>query len=287
MFDLATIASGGDDHARQPGRRRTTTPGSPPPQDHRARQPAVGSDAAERYRYTAMATGNEPTPHEPSAQRTPSPRSHAPEALPPRRPPGGATLSEQPTEGDRQPKSAQPRRSPANRILGAIVAAGIALALLAWTGLLLHTLPHDDTPNEPDVVVVLGGAGAERAELGIELSERYDVPLVLSSSASHFGEQQGRTCGEDAICFDPVPENTAGEAENMARMAASEGWHEVVVATSAFHTSRSRLLFQQCLGEDRVSVVGATRPDRAAISPRLLVRESAGIVAGATFARAC
>lgn len=171
-------------------------------------------------------------------------------------------------------------------MLRTLLALGMAL-MLAGAALLFYALPRDDRPDDPDVVVVLGGAGAERAELGIALAERHDTPLVLSSSAAIFGERRGRTCGEDAICIDPVPENTAGEAENLTRLADQEGWEEVVVATSAFHTSRSRFLFRQCLGEERVSVVGATRPDRPSTTPRLLVRESLGIVAGATFARAC
>lgn len=166
-----------------------------------------------------------------------------------------------------------------------------ALVLLAVVGGLVglgwYVTPRDDVPRDPDVVVVLGGAGGERAALGIELAETYDVPLVLSSSASVFGERQGRTCGVDAICFDPVPENTAGEAANIAQMADEAGWDHVTVATSAFHTSRSRYLFRQCLGEDRVSVVGAVRDGRPATDAQLMSREALGIVAGTTFARAC
>lgn len=173
------------------------------------------------------------------------------------------------------------------RRLGYAVGVVTVVVALAVAALVVYVLPRDDVPIDPDVVVVLGGAGGERAELGIELAERFDVPLVLSSSASIFGERQGRTCGQDAICFEPFPENTAGEAENMARMADQEGWDRVVVATSRFHTSRSRWLFSQCLGEERVSVIGSTADGRSPTNPRLVVREALGIVAGTTFARAC
>jgi uncharacterized SAM-binding protein YcdF (DUF218 family) len=164
---------------------------------------------------------------------------------------------------------------------------GLLAAAITVVAMVVYVLPRDDAPVEADVVVVLGGAGGERAELGIELADRFEVPLVLSSSASIFGERQGRTCGEDAICFEPVPENTAGEAENVARMAEAEGWGHVIVATSSFHTSRSRFLFEQCLGDERISVLGRTAEGRTATNPRLVLRESLGIVAGATFARAC
>ena len=166
-----------------------------------------------------------------------------------------------------------------------IVVLGLVLAGLA-TAFVVYLLPTDDEPRDPDAVVVLGGAGAERAELGIELAERYDAQLVLSSSAAIFGERQGRSCQLDAICFEPVPETTRGEAQMVAEMAEEHGWDHVTVATSAFHTSRSRFLFRQCLG-DRVTVVGAVREGGQATTPRLLVREGAGVIAAATFQRAC
>jgi uncharacterized SAM-binding protein YcdF (DUF218 family) len=171
--------------------------------------------------------------------------------------------------------------------LGYALGAVLAMVALATAALVAFVLPRDDTPVAVDVVVVLGGGGAERTELGIELAERFEAPLVLSSSASIFGQRQGRTCELDAICFDPVPENTAGEAENMARMAEREGWDHVVVATSSFHTSRSRFLFEQCLGDERISVIGRTAPGRSDTNPRLVLREALGVLAGATFARAC
>jgi uncharacterized SAM-binding protein YcdF (DUF218 family) len=168
------------------------------------------------------------------------------------------------------------------------LAVGLLVAVVVALGALTaYVVPRDDVPEQADVVVVLGGAGGERAELGIELAERFDVPLVLSSSASIFGERQGRDCDVDAICFEPVPENTAGEAENVARLAEERGWDQVVVATSSFHTSRSRFLFEQCLGDDRVSVVGRTSDGGAETTPNLMVRESLGVIAGATVARAC
>ena len=162
-----------------------------------------------------------------------------------------------------------------------LVLAGLGVAFIVFL------LPTDDVPQDPDVVVVLGGAGPERAELGIELAERYEVPLVLSSTAAVFGERQGRSCVRDAICFEPSPPTTRGEAQMVAEMAAERGWDHVTVATSAFHTSRSRFLFRQCLGEARVSVVGAVREGGRATTPWLMLREGLGVLAGATIQRAC
>jgi uncharacterized SAM-binding protein YcdF (DUF218 family) len=167
--------------------------------------------------------------------------------------------------------------------------AVIALAVLSvWAGVAFvrFMLPTDDVPRDPDAVVVLGGAGDERARLGIELAERYGAQLVLSSNARFFAAAQGQSCEVDAICFEPIPENTVGEARNVAALAEEYGWEHVTVATSDFHTSRTRFLFRQCLG-DRVTVVGASRDDRPRIAPRLLLREAAGVIAGATIERAC
>ena len=167
----------------------------------------------------------------------------------------------------------------------ALVGIGLVLAALS-VAFVRFLLPTDDVPRDPDVVVVLGGYGPERAELGIKVAERFGAKLVLSSSAAEFGEQQGRTCGVDAICIEPEPETTRGEAREISRLAEREGWRHVTVTTSAAHTSRSRFLFRQCLG-DRVTVVGTVREGEPRTTPRLLLREGLGVIAGATFQRAC
>ena len=144
--------------------------------------------------------------------------------------------------------------------------------------------PRNDVPGDPDAIVVLGGAGVERAQLGIDLSERYDVPLVLSSSAVDYGGILGLRCDVDAICFRPYPRTTSGEAASVAALAESMGWNELTVATSRFHTTRARVLFRQCFG-DRVTVVGAR-----ALQQRGLItyaRETAGTLAALTVRRAC
>ena len=167
----------------------------------------------------------------------------------------------------------------------ALLGVGLILVGLSTT-FVWFLLPSDDVPRAPDAVIVLGGAYPERTELGIELAEQFDVLLVLSSSASIYGRLQGRTCSTDAACFEPSPETTRGEAQTFARIADEAGWQHVTVVTSAFHTSRSRLLFRQCLG-DRVSVVGAVPDGRFGTNPRLLLREGLGVIAGVTFQRAC
>ncbi|MFO7777512.1 MAG: YdcF family protein [Nitriliruptoraceae bacterium] len=169
---------------------------------------------------------------------------------------------------------------------GVVLALIVLLLVAAGVAFARFMVPIDDVPRDPDAVVVLGGAGDERARLGLQLAERYDAQLVLSSNARFFAAAQGATCERDAICFEPEPANTVGEARNVAALAEQYGWEHVTVATSDFHTTRTRYLFRQCLG-DRVTVVGASRDDRPRIAPRLLLREALGVIAGATIERAC
>ena len=170
-------------------------------------------------------------------------------------------------------------RAIATALLVALTIAAIAAPVVAW--------PRDDTPAAPDAVIVLGGAGAERTDLGQTLASEHAATLVLSSSAQYFGERAGLHCGQEVLCLDPEPETTRGEARAVAALVEANGWHRVVVATSRHHTSRARVLFRQCLG-DRVSVVGARRSDGSWWpGTRGAGRELVGMVAAVTVQRAC
>jgi uncharacterized SAM-binding protein YcdF (DUF218 family) len=172
-------------------------------------------------------------------------------------------------------------------VVGLALVTGAVIALLVVI-LLIEALlmrPVDDAVEAPDVVVVLGGAGPERVELGVELSDRFGVPLVLSSSARDFGEDRGITC-PPAVCILTDPETTAGEARAVAELAEERGWERVVVATTRFHTARARMLFRQCLG-DRVAVVGAERAGGLGPGVPTRTKELLGLLGGATLARAC
>ena len=167
----------------------------------------------------------------------------------------------------------------------ALGAAGLALVL---SGAAVAALwPRNDVPHDPDAVVVLGGAGYERAELGIELADRYDAVLVLSSSAINFGSFRGADCGDSTVmCILPEPATTAGEARTVAGMVQDRNWGHITVATSDFHTTRARVLFRQCLG-DRVTVVGAQPSTEWARGIPTYVSEAAATVAALTTRRAC
>jgi uncharacterized SAM-binding protein YcdF (DUF218 family) len=165
-------------------------------------------------------------------------------------------------------------------LLTAVLVAPVVLVGYMW--------PRDDRPRDPDAVVVLGGGGAERAALGLELAERHDATLVLASSARFYAAREGVTCDSpDVICFEPDPPTTIGEARNVADLATEWGWSHVTVATSRFHTSRSRLVFRQCLGRDGATVVGATGPHDPPFALDRELRETLGTLASWTIEPAC
>jgi uncharacterized SAM-binding protein YcdF (DUF218 family) len=174
--------------------------------------------------------------------------------------------------------------------MGSLARALRWIAAATLVGLLVGLVaiwPRDDAPQEPDAIVVLGGVGIDRARLGIELHEEHGGVLVLSSSAWFFGDRLGVACSREALCIEPSPKTTAGEARTVADLAARQRWEHVTVVTSRHHTTRSRVLFRQCLGE-RVSVVGSRRPT-ATLSTVLTryAREAAATVVAVTIGRAC
>ena len=173
----------------------------------------------------------------------------------------------------------------ARRTAVSLTAASVLLVLFAL--LAAFVAPTDDVPQAPDAVVVLGGGNATRAELGIAVADRHHADLVLSSTAAVFGEGLGRRCGSDALCFEPDPFNTGGEAAYAAELASDRGWDEITVATSWYHTSRTRLLFQQCLDPEAVTVVGTQRTGSLPWQAYVVLRESLAVIVDTTVRRPC
>lgn len=176
------------------------------------------------------------------------------------------------------PQPARGRRLAA--VLGAVLLIAVLIAGVA------ATTPRDDVVLSADAVVVLGGGGGERLALGRDLAAQHDAELVLSGEAIAQGAAAGLACEVAVRCLEPDPWTTAGEARGIDSLATEEGWDRVAVATSDFHTARSRALFEQCLG-DEVAVVGAPTDHGVLEQAYLRARELLARLAGATFARAC
>lgn len=147
----------------------------------------------------------------------------------------------------------------------AAAAAGAAAALvLLWVALdvWLFAFPASDRPQHADAVIVLAGDRTPRLQRGLALiragvartlviSDGHDPRWPAANALCAHGGQ-----GFRVVCFRPSPYSTQGEARGFARLARENGWRSVVVATSAFHVTRARMLFRRCFA-GRVEAVGA------------------------------
>jgi uncharacterized SAM-binding protein YcdF (DUF218 family) len=121
--------------------------------------------------------------------------------------------------------------------------------------------PRVDRPGHADAVIVLGGAATERVPVASELVRDGIAPvLVLSNPAGVNNEDAAKLCrrhpGVAVICFVPRPGDTRGEARAIGRLVEEHQWNRIVVVTSDYHVSRSRLLINPCTSA-RVELVAS------------------------------
>jgi uncharacterized SAM-binding protein YcdF (DUF218 family) len=131
-----------------------------------------------------------------------------------------------------------------------IVLAFVVIAWLAWSAV-LFVFPRENDPGKASAVIVLSGARDTRLAKGLELMQEGVAPTLVISDGEAKGWAQGnRLCKGgstfDVVCFRPKPYSTQGEAEDFARLAKRHGWKSVVVVTSRYHVTRSRILFRRC-----------------------------------------
>jgi hypothetical protein len=148
----------------------------------------------------------------------------------------------------------------------------LALAVLvgAWLVLcaVLFIWPRGSgPPPKADVVVVLSGGLNSRLDPALELMRRRIAPVLAISSAFQGDSwpKAQRLCRGDfatryeVLCFTAKPYSTRGEARTVAALAREQGWKRVVVVTSTFHVTRTRMLFRRCY-DGRLWVVGTKSP---------------------------
>jgi hypothetical protein len=174
-------------------------------------------------------------------------------------------------------------RPATRRVLVMLLAlVGLGAAMLLLVAVRIAIGPNGGAPFDDGPIVVLGGGGSERLDVGLALRGDSERPLVVSADAVERYAAQGGTCQiADAICLDPVPESTFGEALAVAAAVERFGWPQVTVVTSDFHTFRTRLLFDRCVPVP-VTVVGA--PTDPALGEHLyrIARESVATLVAVT-----
>jgi uncharacterized SAM-binding protein YcdF (DUF218 family) len=145
--------------------------------------------------------------------------------------------------------------------LGRLVALVLIVAFLAGSAV-LFVWPREDEPRRADAVIVLSGARDSRLAKGLELMRSGVARTLVVSDGRAPGWADGnRLCNGartqfDVVCFRPAPYSTSGEAEDVSRLVAARDWRSLVVVTSRYHVTRSRLLFRRCT-DAAVSGVGA------------------------------
>jgi uncharacterized SAM-binding protein YcdF (DUF218 family) len=158
-------------------------------------------------------------------------------------------------EGDPITPLGSARRSVARRrlraaaavlLLGLAVVAGLTARWFIW--------PHSQVPESADAIVVLGGGRGERLVEGLAL-ERAGVSdiVVLSTGVVRYAELQpvydlceSGSPDMTVMCVTASPDNTKGEAMDVAALAEEQGWRSIVLVTSDHHLERSLRWFERC-----------------------------------------
>ena len=168
----------------------------------------------------------------------------------------------------------------------------LAVLALAVATVVLFVHPHTDEPRRADAVVVLGpGLNGERLRKGIQLMRQgFGRVLLISRASDPEWEAADRLCGGrsrfQVVCFVASPNNTRGEARDVARLASQHGWHSLLIVTSTYHVTRAGLLNRRC-ESGRVDVVGANPHASVPAWGHRIVHEWGGLVNSLVFARSC
>ena len=130
-------------------------------------------------------------------------------------------------------------------LLVAVVVLAVLLGVTVIAlNLRLFVWPASSTPAHADAVVVLAGGNGERLDKGLELvHDGVSSNLVVSTGPDALCATQHDFA---VFCFLPDPDDTRGEAEEVARIAEREGWDHLVLVTSDYHATRARLLLERC-----------------------------------------
>jgi len=135
------------------------------------------------------------------------------------------------------------------RIRQAIQAVVLVPALVVLS-LLPIVRPSTDPPAAADAVIVLSGDFGDRRAVANSLVEKGLVPtLVFVGTPDRIDEDQLCQSRQriEYLCLRPQPDNTRAEARAVAQLAKSRGWRSVLVVTSRYHVTRSRVVFRRCV----------------------------------------
>ncbi len=164
----------------------------------------------------------------------------------------------------------------------------MALGVLAT--LRLFVWPPMETPAQADAVVLLAGGRGERVGLALELMSAGVAPaLVLVGEQTEPAADELCREGQppfELVCLPRAPDSTRTEARAVADLALSRHWRSLVLVTSTYHVTRSRMMLDRCFPGD-VAAVGADAPLGFRLLVPVVVKEWAGLIHAVTVARDC
>jgi uncharacterized SAM-binding protein YcdF (DUF218 family) len=88
------------------------------------------------------------------------------------------------------------------------------------------------------------------------------------------------------MCFRAQPFTTRGEARYVARLARRRNWRSLIVVTSKYHVTRTKLLYSRCY-DGELMVVGATPSHEPIGVATRTIHEWGGLLSALTFERDC
>jgi uncharacterized SAM-binding protein YcdF (DUF218 family) len=202
---------------------------------------------------------------------------------------GGEMDRESAAHGPRADRPVRRRRARLVVVAGVttLVLAALAIGLTArW---FVWPAAVADHPRVADAVVMFGGAGP-RYQKAVGLADAATAPwLVLSDPRddSRVWTAYGQFCQDQhayhAVCFDPEPKTTRGEARYVAELARRQGWSSVVLVTTTEQAARAKRLVERCWDGD-VQVVGVSSGRKR---PLRIAYEWAATLRAELFRRGC
>lgn len=175
----------------------------------------------------------------------------------------------------------------------------IAILTIAWfiIALITFVLPGQQPLRPADAIVVLSPP-RERLPVAVNAAEAGLAPKLLVSrvEADLLGTYDNQTlseiCSEPSttlvVCFEPVSDDTFGEARAVAELLESTDADSIIVATNVSHSARARYLFERCLPPStEVQVLLVHEPDVPLYRLGRMLYESAAFAKALIEASAC
>ena len=139
------------------------------------------------------------------------------------------------------------------------------LGTVVWlaAGARLFVRPRVDAPAFADAVVALDGDRPRRVRRAVELASAGWAPtLVVVRCEASAPELLHGPVPFEMLSFVPRPSTTRGEARAVAALAHARAWTRVIVVTSTYHVTRTRIIFRRALPCEVCVVAAGYSPGR-------------------------